>query len=94
MGSGLDIICSGDDVLNELNRVFGDPESERYKKAQRNNIFDQVPNASDNGLVNSQPISTDVHTPEHGGHVHTARAHAGRSKRDQFALPPAGSVTT
>jgi hypothetical protein len=122
MGGDLDIICSGEDVLVELNLVFRNPESERYKTAQRNNIFDQVPEkTADNyvqlikayraaglrvgkgwesylkqlgevkvpdagqgplniwtiarfrydNLVHSRPMSTDVHTPEHGGHVQT-----------------------
>jgi hypothetical protein len=121
MGSGLDIICSGDDVIIELNRVFGYPESEKYKHAQKNNIFGTVPNEPGNytklveaykkaglkvssgwerylkllgnvsvpdasqgplniwtiaqfrndNLLKSWPMKTDVHTPEHGGHVHT-----------------------
>jgi hypothetical protein len=122
MGSGLDIICTGDDVIIELNRYFGDPESDKYKHAQQNNIFGQVPEKdSDNyvqlikayetaglkvstgwkrylkmlgkvsvpdagqgplnihtiakfrkdNLLTSWPMKTDIHTPEHGGHVHS-----------------------
>lgn len=119
MGSGLDIICNGEDVLIELNRVFRNPRSERYRKAQANNIFDQVPEkTSDNyvqlikayeaagltvgpgwqnyltqlgsvpdgqgplniytiaqfrysRLMKSEPMKTDIHVAEHGGHVRT-----------------------
>jgi hypothetical protein len=50
MGGGLasEIICDGDDVLKDLNRIFGDPNSEGYKYAKSNNIFDTVKNASRN----------------------------------------------
>lgn len=122
MGGALDIICSGDHVIEELNNTFGYPETDKYKFAQRHNIFGQVPektqdnyvqliaayeaaglkvsagwrrylkllgsvsvpNAAqgplniwtiaqfrNNGLLNSNAMITDVHTPEHGGHVHT-----------------------
>ena len=54
MGSGVAkgeaVICDGDDVLVELNRVFGNPNSHRYKQAQANNQFGNVPNAADNYL--------------------------------------------
>jgi hypothetical protein len=41
MGSGFDeqghmLQCLGDDVLNKLNEVFGDPRSAAYKKAWEN----------------------------------------------------------
>jgi hypothetical protein len=120
MGGALDIICSGDHVIEELNNTFGYPESEKYKFAQRHNTFGQVPekthdnyvqliaayqaaglnvspgwqrylkqlggapdatqgplniwtiaNFRNTGLLNSDAMITDVHTPEHGGHVHT-----------------------
>jgi hypothetical protein len=39
--------CSGDDVIKELNDVFGDPNDKdgRYAWAQVNNIFDTVKDA-------------------------------------------------
>jgi hypothetical protein len=52
MGSGAeetgDIICNGDDVLVELNNVFEDPNSKRYKQAKAHNIFGGVNNAPGN----------------------------------------------
>lgn len=53
MGGGLTItgeaiICSGDHILIELNRVFGNPNSKRYKHARANNHFGNVQNAPDN----------------------------------------------
>jgi len=54
MGGGLTvtgepaIMCDGDDVLVELNRVFGHPNSHRYRHAQANNQFGTVPNAPGN----------------------------------------------
>jgi hypothetical protein len=123
--SGSDIICSGDDVLVELNRVFGNPNSHRYKHAQAHNKFGTVPNSPGNykdlieayrhaglvvgpgwcaylrllgtlrtpvleqgpqniydiaqfrynGLLKADAMSTDVHVPEQGGHVHTKPGH-------------------
>jgi hypothetical protein len=122
---GLDIICRGDDVIVELNNVFGDPRSDSYKKAQANNTFWKVKNTPGNytdlieaykqaglvvtpgwrrylgllgtlvtpsleqgpqniydiaqfrynGLLKAQAMSTDVHVPENGGHVHTQPGH-------------------
>ncbi len=40
--------CAGQDVLTELDNVFSDPTSDRYKYAKLNNIFDTVPNGNDN----------------------------------------------
>ncbi len=40
--------CDGSDVLAELNAVFNDPNSARYKFAQRNNIFGAIKNAPGN----------------------------------------------
>ena len=40
--------CDGNDVLKELNDAFGDPTSVRYKYAQDNNTFGDVPNAAGN----------------------------------------------
>lgn len=42
------IMCDGDDVLVDLNRVFGNPNSHRYRLAQANNRFGTVPNAPGN----------------------------------------------
>jgi hypothetical protein len=40
--------CDGSDVLSELNAVFNDPNSARYKFAQRNNTFGVIKNAPGN----------------------------------------------
>ncbi len=40
--------CDGSDVLAELNAVFNDPNSARYKFAQRNNSFGAIKNAPGN----------------------------------------------
>jgi len=40
--------CDGSDVLAELNDVFNNPNSARYKFAQRNNIFGAIKNAPGN----------------------------------------------
>jgi hypothetical protein len=125
MGGGLDeraaIICDGDDVIVELNRVFGNPNSNRYRHAKNNNTFGDIKNAPgnytdlieayrtaglvvspgwrrylkllgtvstpdpqqgpqniydiaqtrDHGLKNDLGMSTIIHEPKEGGHVHT-----------------------
>jgi hypothetical protein len=49
MGGGLlTFICDGDDVIHNLNGVFGHPHSNAYKYAQANNHFGDVPNAPGN----------------------------------------------
>ncbi len=51
MGGGIDRDinpCDGSDVLAELNAVFNDPNSARYKFAQRNNSFGAIKNAPGN----------------------------------------------
>jgi hypothetical protein len=51
MGGGIDRDinpCDGSDVLAELNAVFNDPNSARYKFAQRNNTFGAIKNAPGN----------------------------------------------
>jgi hypothetical protein len=40
--------CDGADVLAQLNAVFNDPNSARYKFAQRNNTFGAIKNAPGN----------------------------------------------
>src|ERR1700722_3703370 len=40
--------CDGSDVLAELNDVFNDPNSARYKFAQRKNTFGAIKNAPGN----------------------------------------------
>jgi hypothetical protein len=115
------IICGGDDVLGQLNRVFEDPTSSEYKHAKNNNTFGDIKNTKDNykdliaayvkagfsispgwhrylrrlgtvdkdgpqqgpqniydiaqaryiALTNDVGMSTVIHTPQHGGHVHT-----------------------
>jgi hypothetical protein len=40
--------CDGADVLAELNAVFNNPNSARYKFAQRNNTFGAIKNAPGN----------------------------------------------
>ena len=40
--------CDGSDVLAELNDVFNNPNSARYKFAQRNNTFGAIKNAPGN----------------------------------------------
>src|ERR1700710_1560793 len=40
--------CDGNDVLAELNAVFNDPNSVRYKFAQDNNSFGAIENVSGN----------------------------------------------
>ncbi len=118
---GDEVLCPGDDVLRELNQVFGDPNSDRYKHAKSHNKFGAIPNAPDNykalidayeyagvpvsqkwrayfrllgtirtpdpqqgpqniydiaqarnsGLTTDAAMSTIVHEPTEGGHVHT-----------------------
>jgi hypothetical protein len=41
-------LCDGSDVLAELNGVFNDPNSARYKFAQSNNIFGAIKNVPGN----------------------------------------------
>jgi hypothetical protein len=41
-------LCDGSDVLAELNGVFNDPNSARYKFAQSNNTFGAIKNAPGN----------------------------------------------
>lgn len=52
MGGGLvrgePFICDGEDVLAQLNRVFGNPHSNSYKHARANNHFGSVLNAPGN----------------------------------------------
>jgi hypothetical protein len=51
MGSGIDRDinpCDGGDVLAELNAVFNEPNSARYKFAQRNNTFGAIRNIPGN----------------------------------------------
>jgi hypothetical protein len=43
-----DFPCDGNDVLAELNSVFNDPNSARYKFAQGNNTFGAIKNAPGN----------------------------------------------
>jgi hypothetical protein len=43
--------CDGSDVLAELNAVFNDPNSARYKFAQSHNRFDAVKNVAGNYLA-------------------------------------------
>jgi hypothetical protein len=45
---GEDLICGGEDVIQELNDVFGDPTSARYQYAQSHNTFGGVQNVKDN----------------------------------------------
>ena len=40
--------CDGSDVLAELNDVFNNPNSARYKFAQRNNTFGRIQNVPGN----------------------------------------------
>jgi hypothetical protein len=40
--------CPGQDVLQQLDDVFSDPNSDRYKYAKKNNIFDKVGGGTDN----------------------------------------------
>ena len=40
--------CDGNDVLKELNDVFGDSTSVRYQYAQDNNTFGDIQNVPDN----------------------------------------------
>jgi hypothetical protein len=40
--------CDGNDVLTELNAVFNDPNSVRYKFAQGNNTFGAIKNVAGN----------------------------------------------
>jgi hypothetical protein len=142
MGGGFDekgsmILCDGDDVLVELNHVFGHPNSAKYKYAQSHNTFGAIQSVAGNykalidayaaagvpvsdrwraylrllGTVGTQGpqniydiaqtrdhaltqgvgMSTVVHVPKHGGHVHTVRGSgAGLSMIDSpCPLPPA-----
>jgi hypothetical protein len=40
--------CEGEDVLQQLNHVFGNPHSDRYRQAKDHNKFGTVPNAPGN----------------------------------------------
>jgi hypothetical protein len=40
--------CPGDDVLQQLDDVFSDPGSDRYKYAKQNNTFDKVGGGANN----------------------------------------------
>ncbi len=134
------IICDGDDVLKDLNSVFGDPTSKEYKYAKGNNTFDKVSNAQGNykdliaayekagikvsggwaaylrllgtvkkdgpqqgpenifkiaqfrynGLINDEPMATDVHVPVDGGHVHTKQGSGAKPStvNSPCPLPP------
>src|SRR5258708_14608272 len=114
--TGKILICAGDDVLRELNQVFGHPNSAEYQYAKNHNNFGAIPNATDNyralidayvyagvpvssrwaaylrllgtvgtqgpqnihdiaqtrndALIQDVAMSTIVHVPTHGGHVH------------------------
>jgi hypothetical protein len=46
MGGGL--VCDGQDIIDMLNAVFGDPTKQQYQDAKNNNIFDKVKNEPDN----------------------------------------------
>ena len=46
MGGGL--ICDGQDIIDMLNNVFGDPTKQEYQDARNNNIFDKVKDEPDN----------------------------------------------
>ena len=46
MGGGL--VCDGQDIIDKLNDVFGDPTKQQYKDAKSNNTFDKVKNGKDN----------------------------------------------
>jgi hypothetical protein len=53
MGGGIietggTLICDGQDVIDELNTVFGDPKSARYQYAQQHNSFGSVPAGAGN----------------------------------------------
>jgi hypothetical protein len=53
MGGGVDETgalnpCAGDDVIIELNGVFADPNSAKYKYAQGHNNFGMIKNVPDN----------------------------------------------
>lgn len=43
--------CEGEDVLGQLNEVFGNPDSDRYRQAKAHNKFGTVPNAPGNHKV-------------------------------------------
>jgi hypothetical protein len=144
MGSGFEetgvIICDGDDVLKDLNHVFGNPNSEKYKHAKNNNTFGAIQNVPGNykalidayttagipvsggwaaylrllgtvktdgpqqgpqniydiaqmrynGLINNVAMSTDVHVPQHGGHVHTRHGSGGQPSMINSPCPLPG----
>ncbi|HET7124259.1 MAG TPA: hypothetical protein VFI51_09110 [Bradyrhizobium sp.] len=46
MGGGL--VCDGQDIIDKLNDVFGDPTKPQYNDAKSNNTFDKVKNGKDN----------------------------------------------
>jgi hypothetical protein len=106
--------CEGNDVTDQLNDVFGDPDSDKFRKAQAHNQFGTVgtdytvlitayeyaglkvsgrwraylrklasidpKNISDiagfrdSHLRSGGGMSTVLHRPHHGGHVHTRPA--------------------
>ena len=117
--TGSAIPCGGEDVIDELNAVFSNPNSAEYKHAQHHNSFGAIQNVAGNykalidaykaagapvsggwavylrklgtvgtqgpqniydiaqarhdALIQGLPMSTTVHEPKHGGHVHVQR---------------------
>ncbi len=53
-----DVPCDGSDVLAELNAVFNDPNSSKYKYAQSHNTFGKIKNVAGNYRVLIQAYRT------------------------------------
>ena len=69
--------CDGSDVLAELNDVFNNPNSARYKFAQRNNSFGAIKNAPGNYRALIEAYETAGLTDINGWAAHLRRLGTG-----------------
>jgi hypothetical protein len=69
--------CDGSDVLAELNDVFNNPNSARYKFAQRNNTFGTIKNAPGNYRALIEAYETAGLTDINGWAAHLRRLGTG-----------------
>jgi hypothetical protein len=87
MGAGIDSDlnpCDGSDVLAELNDVFNNPNSARYKFAQRNNTFGAIKNAPGNYRALIEAYETAGLTDINGWAAHLRRLGTGRNGPQQI----------
>ena len=84
MGGSIDFDvnpCDGSDVLQELNDVFNDPNSARYKFAQRNNSFGAIKNAPGNYRALIEAYETAGLSDINGWAAYLRRLGTGRKGR-------------